>query len=159
MDFWTAAMLRTYQAAGLAFIFLPSNTLAYVGLPREKNNQVSAMNSFVRNIGGSIGIALISTAITRQAIKHQVYMSAHTGAGNPAFRQMADGMRQMLARRGAPYPMQQAYGQVAGIVAGQATTRAYIDIIYLLALVVVCLVPFVLIMRKPPRGAPTPAAH
>ncbi|HLI83487.1 MAG TPA: DHA2 family efflux MFS transporter permease subunit, partial [Bryobacteraceae bacterium] len=53
MDFGTAAMLRTYQAVGLPFIFLPSNTLAYVGVPREKSGQIASMNSFVRNIGGS----------------------------------------------------------------------------------------------------------
>jgi len=41
MDFATAATMRTFQTAGLAFIFLPSDTLAYVGIPREQNNQVS----------------------------------------------------------------------------------------------------------------------
>ena len=61
MDFGTAAMLRTYQVAGLAFIFIPSNVLCYEGIPREKNNQVSSMMNFVRNIGGSVGIALVST--------------------------------------------------------------------------------------------------
>ena len=40
IDFRTAATMRTLQTAGLAFIFLPSNTLAYVGIPREQNNQV-----------------------------------------------------------------------------------------------------------------------
>ena len=56
-----SAMLRVYQTAGLAFIFIPSNVLSYVGMPREKNNQVSSMMNFVRNIGGSIGIALVGT--------------------------------------------------------------------------------------------------
>ena len=44
---------------GLAFIFIPSNVLSYVNIPREKNNQISSMINFVRNIGGSIGIALV----------------------------------------------------------------------------------------------------
>ena len=65
MDFRTAVLIRTFQMLGLAFIFVPQNVLAYVGVPREKNNQISSMNSFVRNIGGSIGIALISTSISR----------------------------------------------------------------------------------------------
>ena len=47
---------------GLAFIFIPSNVLSYVDIPREKNNQISSMINFVRNIGGSIGIALVSTS-------------------------------------------------------------------------------------------------
>ena len=159
MDFETAFLLRTFQAAGLAFIFLPSNTLAYVGIPREKNNQVSAMNSFVRNIGGSVGIALITTLVTRQAARHQNYMVAHASPGNPAFRQMTGGLSAMLAQKGAPYPLQQAYARIAALIGGQATTLAYIDVISVMALVVALLTPFVLIMRKPKPGAAAAALH
>src|ERR1700682_6846292 len=67
MDFRTAFMMRAYKSLGLAFIFVPQNVLAYVGIPREKNNQISSMNSFMRNVGGSIGIALISTSIAHIA--------------------------------------------------------------------------------------------
>jgi DHA2 family multidrug resistance protein len=159
IDFGTAAMLRTYQTIGLAFIFLPSSILAYVGTPREKNNQISAMNSFVRNIGGSIGIALISTMLTRQAQKHQVYMSAHTGPGSAAFLQMASGLTQTLAQKGVGHPQQQAYERISGMVVGQATTLAYVDIITVMAVVVALLSPLVLIMRRPKPGGPAPAAH
>ncbi len=159
MDFGTASMLRTYQTIGLAFIFLPSSILAYVGTPREKNNQISAMNSFVRNIGGSIGIALISTMLTRQAQKHQAYMAAHTDPGSAAFRQLASGITQTLAQKGVAHPQQQAYGRIGGMIAGQATTLAYVDIITVMAVVVALLAPLVLIMRKPKAGAPAPAAH
>src|SRR6185312_8262767 len=159
MDFGTAAMLRTYQTVGLAFIFLPSSILAYVGTPRQKNNQISAMNSFVRNIGGSIGIALISTLLTRQAQKHQVYMASHTDSGATAFRQMAHGMAQSLAQKGVAHPQQQAYERIGGLITGQATTLAYIDIITTMAAIVVLLAPLVMIMRKPKPGGPAPAAH
>jgi DHA2 family multidrug resistance protein len=159
IDFRTAAMLRAYQTLGLAFIFLPSSILAYVGTPREKNNQISAMNSFVRNIGGSIGIALISTMLTRQAQKHQAYMSAHTDPGSAAFRQLASGMAQTLAQKGVAHPQQQAYERIGGLITGQATTLAYIDIITVMAVVVALLSPFVMIMRRPKPGGPAPAVH
>jgi DHA2 family multidrug resistance protein len=160
MDFATAAMLRTYQAIGLPLIFLPSNTLAYVGVPREKGNQIAAMNSFVRNIGGSIGIAVISSSLTRQVAKHQSYLVGHAVGGNTAFDRMAGGMGQMLANKGAFFPERQAYGRISGLIAGQATALAYIDVISFLALVVLCLIPFVLIMRRPKRAAASAqAAH
>jgi len=62
MDFRTAFMMRTYQMVGLAFIFVPQNVLAYVGVPREKNNQISSMNSFERIMAehaGSLKSSLI----------------------------------------------------------------------------------------------------
>src|SRR5262249_1586558 len=42
IDFRTAMLYRIYQSIGLAFLFVPINTIAYVGVPRRKNNQVSA---------------------------------------------------------------------------------------------------------------------
>jgi DHA2 family multidrug resistance protein len=156
MDFATAAMLRTYQAIGLPLIFLPSNTLAYVGVPREKGNQIASMNSFVRNIGGSIGIAVISTSITRQIAKHQNFLVAHAVPGNRAFDQLANGMAQSLAQQGVGHPLQSAYARITGMIVRQATTLAYIDVMSFLTLMVLVLIPFVLIMKRPKtavRGA------
>jgi DHA2 family multidrug resistance protein len=107
MDFQTAAMLRVYQVAGLAFIFVPSNMLSYVDVPPEKNNQISSMISFIRNIGGSIGIALLATFITRGTQQRQTYLSAHMNEGNLRFRQMIDGLTATLRSQGlspAPKP-------------------------------------------------------
>ena len=151
MDFGTAAMLRTYQTIGLPFIFLPSNTLAYVGIPREKNNQVSGMNAFVRNIGGSIGIALITTFITRQTQKHQSVLAAHTTAGSGAFQNLTHAFTERYRQAGASLPdaTTRAYAQVYRIVQGQATTLAYIDVVRFLIVMIVVLIPLVFIMRRP----------
>ena len=153
MDFATAATMRTFQTAGLAFIFLPSNTLAYVGIPREQNNQVSGMNAFVRNIGGSIGIALLSTMLTRESQQNQNVLSRHTVAGNPAFESLVGGISQSLQNSGmeAGAATQQAYARVLGIVQVQAATLSYVKVVTLMAIVVGCLVPLPMIMRKAPK--------
>jgi DHA2 family multidrug resistance protein len=155
MDFGTAAVMRTLQTAGLAFIFLPSNTLAYVGIPREQNNQVSGMNAFVRNIGGSIGIALLSTMLTRTSQQNQNLLVRHTHAGNPAFDNLVSGISQSLQNAGLESGLatQQAYGRVMAMLQLQAATLAYVKVITVMALVVGCLIPLPMIMRRPPRRA------
>ncbi len=65
-------------------------------------------------------------------------------------------MTQTLTQKGAAHPQQQAYARIAGLIAGQATTLAYIDIISVLAVVVICLSPLVLIMRRPPKTGAAP---
>jgi DHA2 family multidrug resistance protein len=157
MDFRTAFTIRTFQTAGLAFIFLPSNTLAYVGIPREQNNQVSGMNAFVRNIGGSIGIALLSTMLTRVVQQNQNTLVRHTQVGNPAFDNMVSGISQTLQNAGmeATAATQQAYGRVMGMVQLQASTLAYIKVIMLMAILVGCLIPLPMIMRRPPKRKST----
>ncbi len=161
IDFRTAAMMRIYQTIGLAFIFIPINTLSYVDMPPNKSNQVSGITNLARNLGGSIGISMLSTFLLRLAQKHQVYLSANTTATNPAFQQRIQGMTQTLTRQGIPPDVAtaRAYSMVARIVSGQATTLAYIDIISAMALGVICLVPMVFIMKRPRRGMKAAAAH
>jgi DHA2 family multidrug resistance protein len=154
LDFKTAFLMRVYQTAGLAFIFLPSNTLAYVGVPREKNNQISSMNSFVRNLGGSVGIATITTILTRQAQKHTSYLSTQTFAGNPPFENLRRGLTNLNSGSGPGLATKQAYAQISGLIQRQAVTLAYTDVLYGLTIVVVILVPLVMIMKRPPKPTP-----
>jgi DHA2 family multidrug resistance protein len=161
MDFQTASMLRVYQVAGLAFIFVPSNTLSYVDIPPEKNNQISSMISFIRNIGGSIGIALLSTFITRGTQQRQTYLSGHMTKGNLQFRQMIDGLTATLRSQGLSptEAMRRAYGRAAALLQKQATTLAYTDVVSGLAIIVACLVPLCFIMKRPPKHLEVPPMH
>jgi DHA2 family multidrug resistance protein len=161
LDFDTAFWMRTLQTLSLPLIFLPSNTLAYVGIAREQNNQVSGMNAFVRNIGGSIGIALIITYLTRQGQKHTTYLAAHAIPGTPAFDQTFQGIRGALQMAGvsAAASTQQTYARMNQMIQGQATALAYVDVLSLLAVVVALLIPFVFLMRRGKPGVSTPAAH
>jgi MFS transporter, DHA2 family, multidrug resistance protein len=162
MDFGTAAMLRTYQVAGLAFIFIPSNVLCYEGIPREKNNQVSSMMNFVRNIGGSVGIALVSTFVVRSTQRRQSYMSAHMQNGNPTFRAMVDALSASARSQGASAAQatRVAYGRIEMMMQQQATALAYKDVVATLALIVLCLIPLSFVMKKPAKSpGPTPPPH
>ena len=151
MDFWTASNLRMLQVAGLAFIFIPSNVLCYAGVPREMNNQVASMMNFVRNIGGSIGIAVVSTLVTRAAQRRQNFLSANMHNGNPRFREMVGGMTSTLHSQGigTVEATHRAYGQLDMMVQQQAAAVAYKDVMAVLAVVVACLIPLAFIMRKP----------
>jgi DHA2 family multidrug resistance protein len=150
MDFRTAVLIRTFQMLGLAFIFVPQNVLAYVGIPREKNNQISSMNSFMRNVGGSIGIALISSSIYRIGQQRRGYLTAHTAPGSSTFEYMTNGLAQTLQHQGSSRveATRQAHGMISMLIERQATTLAYVDVISILAIIVLCLVPFVLIMKR-----------
>ncbi len=161
LDFNTAFMMRALQTFSLPFIFLPSNTLAYVGMAREQNNQVSGMNAFVRNIGGSIGIAMITTVLTRQGQKHTTYLAAHAIPGTTNFDQMVRGISGALQQGGMSATMatQQAYARINQMVTAQATALAYVDVLSGMAVLVAILIPFVFLMRRGRPGGQTPAAH
>jgi MFS transporter, DHA2 family, multidrug resistance protein len=162
VDFGTVALLRIYQTAGLAFIFIPSNVLAYVNIPRQSSNQVSSMVNFVRNIGGSVGIALVSAYITRTTQVRQYYLSSNLRDSNSKFRQTRDGIMTTLQGHGvgAAAALHQAYARVDLLVQRQAAMLAYKDAVSALAILVLFLVPLTFLMKRPPRSsAAAPSMH
>jgi MFS transporter, DHA2 family, multidrug resistance protein len=161
MDFTTAALLRTFQAAGLPFIFIPSNTLAYVGIAQEKNNQVSSMNTFIRNVGGSIGIALITTFVSRQTQKHQTFLSSHTSSSNHQFQAALGGLTQTLVQKGFDpvTASNHAWAQMQAMIQAHSANLAYVDVVSIMALVVACLVPLPFFMKRGLPGTGAPMGH
>ncbi len=111
------------------------------------------MNAFVRNIGGSIGIALIVTFLTRQSQKHQSVMAAHTNPGSPAFARLTQALTGQFQQHGASLPdaTVRAHARVYGIIQAQATTLAYIDVVRFLIIMIVILIPLVFIMKRPKK--------
>jgi DHA2 family multidrug resistance protein len=154
VDFHTVMMARVYQAAGLAFLFVPINTAAYAFLPRDKNNAASGLMNLARNVGGSVGISFVTTLLARRAQFHQVRLVENLSAANPQFQSTLRGMTGTFSGGGAgPGTAQQhAYAMIQSNVLRQSTMLAYVDIFWLLGVVIFCLIPCVFLIRKPKQG-------
>jgi DHA2 family multidrug resistance protein len=154
IDFQTIMFLRMAQVSFLPLIFIPISTLNYVGVPREKNNQVSGLSNFARNLGGSIGTSMLSTFLARQNQIHQVNFAAHTSYGDPNFTQWINGMKAMFQSQGydAVAATDKAMALAYGTVQAQANTLSFENSFWVLSLVVVCLAPLPFIMRRPKPG-------
>ena len=161
IDFKTAALLRVYQAFGLAFLFVPINTLVYVGVPQEKNNQVSGIVNLSRNVGGDIGIALVTTLIVRRMQFHQNRLVSHLPETSPLVSDRLNGLTQRFIAAGAA-PVQAAKlasASLYGAVLKQAATLSYLDAIWVFAVVCAAMAPLVFLMKRPPQGGKAPAGH
>jgi DHA2 family multidrug resistance protein len=160
IDFKTAILLRVYQSIGMAFLFVPINTLVYAGVPLEKNNAVSGIVNLSRNMGGDVGIAFVTTLIARRAQKHQVDLSAYTTHYSDAFQAKLNGIVAALEHSGASAAdaMHKATAALYGQLVQQATTLAYIDAIEILAVATAFMVPLLFLTERPAAGA-APAGH
>jgi MFS transporter, DHA2 family, multidrug resistance protein len=154
MGFRTAMLARIYQAVGLAFLFVPINTAAYAYLPREKNNAASGLMNLARNIGGSVGISVVTTTLDRRTQFHQARLAGHLSASNPMLQRTLQGMTGALHARGfSPADAaHKAYGLVQGLLFRQAGVLAYIDSFWLLGVICFAMIPLVFLMKKPPVG-------
>ncbi len=154
MSFGYIAWLRFYQALGLAFLFVPINTLAYVGIPRGKNNDVSGLTNLARNIGGSCGTAFYTTMLARRQQVHQQYLVKNVSNGNTAWMNRYHSMtQQALGQSPSLHDAQHhALAQFYRVVQAQAGVLSYLDILQMLAIFAACMVPLALLMKKPPEG-------
>jgi MFS transporter, DHA2 family, multidrug resistance protein len=154
IDFRTAVLLRIYQSIGLAFLFVPINTIVYAGLPPSKNNAVSGIVNLSRNMGGDIGIALVTTLIARRSQVHQANLAAHLDAGNGALRERLAATAAAMERAGASSAdaAQRALGTLYRQVIQQAQTLAYLDVLVVLSVFAAAMVPLVFLTRKVQAG-------
>ena len=156
IDFRTAMMYRIYQSIGLAFLFPPINAAAFTSATGENSNQISSIVNLARNVGGSVGISLVTTLIARRAQLHQDTLAPHVTNYDGVLRGMLNGLSSELSHRGfsTPDAMHQSVGRVYALVQQQATVQAYIDTLWLLGVACLCMLPLVLLMgRNDPHKA------
>ncbi len=155
MDFAAAVRLRIYQSIGMAFLFVPINTLSYTDVPRKQNNSVSGLMNLARNVGGSVGISTVTSLLARRAQYHQTVLASHTTNLDHPFRSAVTGLSSTLASAGtsAADATGQAYAQLYGAMQRQAGVLAYIDAVVIFAAVTLLMVPLAFLMRKPKPGA------
>jgi len=154
VDFRTVMLARVFQAMGLAFLFVPINTTAYSGLPRDKNNAASGLMNLARNIGGSVGISVVTTVLARRTQFHQVRLTENLSAANPEFQSRLQGMVGTFSGGGSgpALALQKAYAALQANLIREATMLAYIDNFWLLGVVIGCLIPCVFLIKKAKPG-------
>src|SRR6202051_1273202 len=100
IGFSTALWLRVAQVFGMGFLFVPITLVAYIGIPPEKNNAVSGIVNFMRNIGSSVGTSLVTTLLARRAQFHQEILVGNIRSGNPRLQGAVIGLSEQLANSG-----------------------------------------------------------
>ncbi len=151
-DFRTMVWARVFQASALGFLFIPINTAAYSYLPRDKNNAASGLINLFRNIGASVGISFVTTMLARRAQFHQTALAAHANTFNPQFNAAVQGTAQAFAASGTVAAQHSAYGTLYGSILREANMFAYLDNFWLLGIASLVMIPFVFLMKRPPKG-------
>jgi DHA2 family multidrug resistance protein len=158
--------VRCFQASGLAFLFIPINTIAYIGVKQTENNDVSGLTNLARNIGGSCGTAFFATMLTRRSATHETNMVRNLTSGNQAFVNQVMRLKPLFggARGGGGNPMTGAGSHAAQAfiynqLHRQAGMLAYLDIIQYLAVFCACMLPLLFFIPRPPKHVDPSAGH
>ena len=162
MTFASASWLRVVQMLPIPFCFISITTAAYVGMPKEQSNQVAGLINFVRNIGGSILIALTNAQVTSRAAWHQQHLQNAMTSASIAFQQQTQALTGFFAADfGSPNGKGMALASIYNQLNMQAQMQGYQDVYMELSWMSVVLIAlaFMLSKNKPSEGPGAGAMH
>ncbi|WP_371381032.1 DHA2 family efflux MFS transporter permease subunit [Sporomusa aerivorans] len=162
-DYYTFVLVRILQVIGLPFLFVPASTLAFSKISPENSNDASAIVSLMRNLGGSIGIALVTNQLIHSQQAEQANLVQHLTAADPGYSSTLAAYTQIFINMGVPASQAatDAMGKIYQELLHQASILAYRDAYNFVALVCVVLGIIALFMPGNPlkkKNAPA-AAH
>lgn len=161
IDFKTLVFMRTFQTAGLAFLFVPISTIAYMTLPRELNGDGAALFAMFRNIFGSVGIALATSQVTQRSQVHQSYLSQWLTPLNQPYQALVAQYEQALRAMGrvGAAAHDQAVGRVYQVFRTQAAILGYRDVFFDCAIVAFLIVPLCFLLSPKTGGMRAGGGH
>jgi len=134
----------------MAFLFVPINTTAFSSVSRERLGYATGLMNLFRNIGGSAGIAMVSTMLARREQFHQQVLISHLTPLDGAYSAILQNVTAALTVQGnsAADAAARAQGVLYGMVQKSAAMLAVDDTFWILALVFLSMIPLVVFLKK-----------
>ena len=159
-DFSSIMWPRIYLGIGMGFLFIPLTTLTLSSIPRPQMGNATSIYNLLRNLGGSFGVAFATTMFVRRAQVHQSHLTEHLTGFDRNFQTAVEYGKGLLAGRGIPdglldpTVMRRIYGQAIR----QATALGFNDAFFILSVMMACILPLVLLIRRPSHQENPPTA-
>ncbi|MDR3608330.1 MAG: MDR family MFS transporter [Oligoflexia bacterium] len=147
------------RALAIPFMITPSTAIAYDGIEPENVGNASGLFNMVRNLGGSVGIGLISTFASRRYTFHFARLAENFSYTDSASLQRLSGLQKAFMLKGADASIayQQAIQAMNGVMTRESYILSYADCFYLLAVTTLLCTVCIFFMNKPQGGAAGPA--
>jgi DHA2 family multidrug resistance protein len=160
MDYWALAWPRFLQGFAVGFIFVPLSTLTLATIQRHKLVNATAVYGMARNVGGSVGIALVTTLLAQRSQFHQSTLVSHINVWDPETHDRLTRWASHFATRGSDAftAERQAVAMLYRETVAQAQLLAYADDFWLLAVMFAAIPLLLPLMRRIRLDAAAPKA-
>lgn len=150
-SYWAFVWPRIVLGFGLAMIFVPLTTVTLSAIPRQEMGNATGVFNLLRNIGGSVGIAVAATMLGRLSQFYQTVLVPHINQYSPQFQLRFEQLRQGLIAKGlsAAQADQGALAMLYGMLRKQAATLAYNRIFFIVGLAFLAIIPLLLLLKRP----------
>jgi DHA2 family multidrug resistance protein len=148
--FWNYTWPRIVLGIGLAMIFVPLTTVTLASISRAEMGNATGMFNLLRNIGGSVGIAMAATLLARYEQFYQTTLVANVNPYNPVWQMRFEGLKQALISKGISIAQSDttALGMMYGAVRKQAGALAFNRIFFIIGLAFLIIIPLLLLLKR-----------
>ena len=150
MDYWSLAWPRFLQGFAMGFIFPPLQTLTLATIRLERLGNATAAYNVVRNVGGSVGVAIATTLLVRRSQEHQTTLVAHVDVWSAdTARQLKEWTAHFISQGADSFTAgRQALALLYRRTTEQAQVLAYADDFWLISIVFLAVLPLIPLMRR-----------
>ncbi|HEY3448554.1 MAG TPA: DHA2 family efflux MFS transporter permease subunit [Myxococcales bacterium] len=148
------------QGVGFSCLFIPLTAAALAQIPRHKLPDATGLQSLLRQMGGSIGLAVFATMLSNYGSHARASVAAHVSLLRPEVSARLDQIAAGMVSRGMDAASAQlgALKALSGMVAGQAMTLAFSHVFFLAGVVFLCVLPLLFFLKVPRSPGAAPAA-
>jgi len=153
VGYWDLFWPQLWQGVGFSLIFVALSTAALSTIPRPRMTAASGLYNVVRQVMGSVGIAIAATTLSTTTVRYHAILSEDAGA-SIAGRQWLDALTNGMVAKGADVftATQQSMRVLDGIISRQAAVLAYNHVFVLVSALFFIGFPLVFLLR---RGSPS----
>jgi DHA2 family multidrug resistance protein len=161
--YWDIFWPQVLQGGAMACMFIPLSAAAMSHVPRERMGNATSIFNLMRNIGGSVGIAVMTTLLARRQQFHQNRLIEHILPGRPRTYELLHQFTGFFILKGSDpaTASRQALGALYGMVRQQAAMLSFVEAFKVMGLVFLVMIPMVILLKDPkknhaPSRAPKP---
>ncbi len=149
------------RALGTVLMFLPLQLAAMGPVPKKDIAAATGLFNLTRQLGGSMGVALLTTMLSRREVFHRSVIAEKLASNGPGVLERLDVYTRAMMANGFPLDdaRAKAHAMLDGIVSQQAAVMSFGDTFWATAALIVLTLPLVLLLGKPPAGAKVELGH
>lgn len=143
--FWMLMM----RGIGMGLLFIPITSLSLSTLKGKQIGEGAAFTGMMRQLGGSFGVAAITTLMARKTMHHRSDLVSNLDINDPAVQDRVSAMQHSFMAKGIPsnIALQDAYKALDGAVTKQAMVLSYMDVFLYIGLMFLICIPFVMLVK------------
>ena len=159
-DFQTVIWPRVVLGVGMGFLFIPLTTLTMSSIRKEDMGNATAIYNLLRNLGGSFGVAFVTTILARRAQFHQLHLGERLTPFDSVLREATQQLKGVLSLKGlVPFAGQGDLATIYRALLREASMLSFNDAFHLLSILMILIIPLTLLMRKGKDTAKATGMH